>query len=235
VGVSRDMADSFQRDPREPGQGKIRQLAHAYLSALLSADSAAAEGAIRDALDAELSSADVDEEVIAPALWLIGELWERGEISVADEHAATEISLRVLALQREAQRVASARGGHLVILATPPGERHVVALQMVESLLAAAGYNVLMLGADVPPRAIGSSTRRHQPDVVCLSATTPRRTEQVLSRIDKVRAERPSVGFVVGGRGITEEAQLRAEVDVCARVSEAVDAVDAIVKRAQSN
>jgi hypothetical protein len=39
----------------------------------------------------------------------IGELWERGQISVAEEHIATEISLRVLALQREAQRVARSK------------------------------------------------------------------------------------------------------------------------------
>jgi methanogenic corrinoid protein MtbC1 len=233
--VSRDMADRCQQDPREPREEKIRHLARAYRSALLAADLAAAESTIRDALDAELTSAEVFEEVIAPALWLVGELWERGEISVADEHAATEISLRVLALEREAQRVTRARGAYRVMLAAPPGERHVVALQMVDSLLAAAGYSVLMLGADVPARALASSARRHQPDVICLSATNPGRSEQVLSCIDEARAERPFVGFVVGGRGITAEGQLRAGVDVCARVSEAVDAVDAIVKRARSN
>ena len=36
-----------------------------------------------------LSTADIDDQIIAPALWLIGELWERGEITVADEHLAT--------------------------------------------------------------------------------------------------------------------------------------------------
>lgn len=235
LAVSRDMADRSKQDPPEPREEKIRQLARAYRSALLSADLAAAESTIRDALDADLTSAEVHEELIAPALWLIGELWERGEISVADEHAATEISLRVLALEHEAQRVARARGGHRVMLATPPGELHVVALRMVDSLLAAAGYNVLMLGADVPAHALGSSARRHQPDVICLSATNPGRIEQILRCIDEARAERPFVGFVVGGRGITAEEQLRAGVDVCARVSEAVDAVDAIVKRARSN
>jgi methanogenic corrinoid protein MtbC1 len=116
---------------------------------------AAAESTIRDALDADLTSAEVHEELIAPALWLIGELWERGEISVADEHAATEISLRVLALEREAQRVARARGGHRVMLATPPGELHVVALRMVDSLLAAAGYNVDRTPFVGPPRVRG--------------------------------------------------------------------------------
>jgi methanogenic corrinoid protein MtbC1 len=235
LGVRRDMADRCKQDPPEPREDTIRHLARAHRSALLTANLAAAERTVRDALDAELSSAEVFEEVIAPALWLVGELWERGEISVADEHAATEISLRVLALEREAQRVARARGAHRVMLAAPPGELHVVALQMVDSLLAAAGYSVLMLGADVPARALGSSARRHQPDVICLSATNPGRDDQVLRCIDEARAERPSVGFVVGGRGITAEAQLLAGVDVCARVSEAVDAVDAIVKRARSN
>jgi MerR family transcriptional regulator, light-induced transcriptional regulator len=233
--VRRDMADRCEQDPPEPREEKMRYLARAYRSALLCADLAAAESTVRDALDAELTSTEVFEEVIAPALWLVGELWERGEISVADEHAATEISLRVLALEREARRVARARGAHRVMLATAPGEMHVVALQMVDSLLAAAGYNVLMLGADVPAPDLGTSARRHQPDVICLSATNPGRSEQVLRCIDEARAERPFVGFVVGGRGITAEGQLRAGVDVCARVSEVVDAVDAIVKRAQSN
>jgi methanogenic corrinoid protein MtbC1 len=235
LSVSRDMANRRRQDPRKSHEEKVRHLADAYLSALLSADLTAAEGTIRDAHDADLSPAEVYERVIAPGLWRIGELWERGEVSVADEHAATEISLRVLALQREAHRVARARGDYKVMLATPPGERHAVALRMVHSLLAAAGYKALMLGADVPADALGDAARRHRPDVICLSATIRSRTQHVLSCVDRVQAERPSVGFVLGGRGITVEGQLRHGVHVCSRVSEAVEAVDAIVKHARSN
>ncbi len=229
------MADCRKPDPGESREETVRQLAEAYLSALLSADLAAAESTIRDAHDADLSPAEAYERVIAPGLWRIGELWERGEISVADEHAATEISLRVLALQREAHRVAGARGGYTVMLATPPGESHVVALRMVRSLLAAAGYNALMLGADVPANALAAAARRHQPDVICLSATMRGQTERLLSCVDGVHAERPSLGFVLGGRGISVEGQLRHGVHVCARVSEAVETVDAIIKHAPSN
>ncbi len=229
------MADRLESDPREPREPKARDFARAYLAALLSADLVAAESVIRDALDASLSPAEIQEEVITPALWLIGELWERGEVSVADEHAATEISLRVLTLQREAHRVARARGAYRVMLATVPGELHVVALRMVDSLLVAAGYEVTMLGADVPADALGSWARRHQPDVICLSATIPGRTKHIVSCIDEVQAERTSVGVVLGGQGITVEGQLRPGVDVCSRISEAVEAVDAIVKRARSN
>ena len=83
---------------------RISELGRAYLEALLASDERGAEISIREAMDAKLSTAEIDEEIIAPALWIIGELWQRGEISVADEHIATEISIRVLALQREAQR-----------------------------------------------------------------------------------------------------------------------------------
>jgi methanogenic corrinoid protein MtbC1 len=129
-------------------------------------------------MDANLSTPEIDEKVIAPALWLVGELWERGTISVAEEHIATEISVRVLALQREAQRVARSRSERRVMIAAPAGE----------------------LGA-----------------------------------IDEVRQARPSAGFVVGGRGVTVEGQLRPQVHICERVSDAVEAVDAMVQRAGLN
>src|SRR4051812_30366540 len=151
------MSPRSGNDSPEAREERISEIARAYAAALLAGDEVAAEIAIRDALDAKLSSAEIDDEIIAPALWLVGELWERGRISVADEHVATEISLRVLALQREVQRVAVARGDHLAMLATPSGERHAVALRMADTLLRDAGYGVLMLGVDVPADALAAS------------------------------------------------------------------------------
>src|SRR3954454_13043050 len=84
----------------------VAKLGRTYAAALLIGDEVAAEIAIREAMEAKLSSAEIDDEIIAPALWLVGDLWERGEITVADEHLATEISTRVLALQRQAERLA---------------------------------------------------------------------------------------------------------------------------------
>jgi hypothetical protein len=57
----------------------------------------------------------------------------------------------------------------------------------------------------------------------------------VLSAFDEVRRARPSAAFVVGGRGLSVEWQLRPEVHVCGRVSETVEAVDAMVKHAGLN
>jgi MerR family transcriptional regulator, light-induced transcriptional regulator len=229
------MADRIQRGPDEPTDDRIKELAGAFAEALLAGDEVAAEIAIREAMDAKLSSAQIDEQLIAPALWLVGELWERGKISVADEHLATEISVRVLALQRETQRVARSRSGFRVMLATPTGELHVVALRMVENLLRGAGYEVVMLGPDVPSGTLGDIAKRLRTDVVCMSLTMSDSSRAILSAIDNVRRVAPSAGFVVGGRGVTDEGHQRSQVHVCGRVSDVVEAVDAVVQRATLN
>jgi len=214
---------------------RVGELEAAYVSALLAADEIAAEIAIREAMEAGLGAAEISELIVAPALWQVGELWQRGEISVADEHVATEISIRVLALQHEAQRVARARGRHRVLLAAPAGERHVVALRMVGNLLSAAGYSIVMLGADVPADALVACVRRYEPDVICLTLTMPLLAGQMLNSIVHVQAARPATRFVVGGRGLSVQLRSRPGVEFCARVSDAVESVDASVKRAALN
>jgi MerR family transcriptional regulator, light-induced transcriptional regulator len=215
--------------------GRVGEFERAFADALIAGDEIAAETTIREAMDANLTTAEIDEKIITPALWLIGELWERGEISVADEHLGTEIAMRVLALQREAERVVLARGGHRVLLATPAGERHVVALRMVSNLLSGAGYWIVMLGPDVPPAALAASVLRHRPDVICLSATMPAVSGRVLESIQQVRSVYPVAQFVIGGRGLSSRLRSQTGVRICRRVSEVVEAVDARIKRAELN
>lgn len=68
-----------------------------------------------------------------------------------------------------------------------------------------------------------------------MSSTMPGRMCQVLSSIDEVRRGWPSAGFVVGGRGLTVEGQLRLQVHACPRVSEVVEVVDAMAQGAGRN
>ena len=207
----------------------------AYAAALLATDEVAAELAIRGALAAKLTTAEIDDEIIAPALWLVGRLWARGEISVADEHLATEISLRVLALQREATRTVEERRSRKALLAAPAGELHTVALQMISNLLRDAGYTVLMLGPDVPPDALAEAACRHEPEVICMTATMPDASDRVALAIREVERGWKGAGYILGGSGLSARLRPRPGIHVCRRVSEVVDAADAIVKRADLN
>jgi methanogenic corrinoid protein MtbC1 len=213
----------------------LADLGRAYAKAVLAGDEVGAELAVRDAIDARLTTAQIDDEIIAPALWLVGRLWARGEISIADEHLATEISLRVLALQREATRTMRGRAGQKALLAAPAGELHTVALQMIANLLRDAGYAVLMLGPDVPLGALAEAACRHEPSIICLTATMPDASDRVMLAIREVERGWRGAGYVLGGRGLSVRLRPQPGIHVCRRVSEAVDAADAIVKRADLN
>jgi methanogenic corrinoid protein MtbC1 len=228
--------------PMEAGAGnhsssenQLAELSRAYTIALLTGDEVAAERTIREALDARVRMADVDDLIIAPALWYVGELWERGEITVADEHLATEISIRVLALHREAHRLATGRRKTTAMLATPSGERHVVALEMVADLLREAGYRVLMLGGDVPATALALAAERHRPDVIVMSATMPGGGDRLVIAADEIQQRWPGARFVVGGRALTSRLAARPGMASCERVTEVVETVDAVVKHAELN
>jgi 5-methyltetrahydrofolate--homocysteine methyltransferase len=131
--------------------------------------------------------------------------------------------------------MAGARAGHRVVLATPGGELHVVALRMTGNLLADAGYDVVMLGPDVPPSALAAFAARHDPAVICLSATMPHGADKLLISIHEAQRARPATRFVIGGQGVTSRVRSRPGVEVCRRVTEVVEAVDALVQRADQN
>jgi methanogenic corrinoid protein MtbC1 len=176
------MGSRRENDSHQAREDKVGELGRSYAAAVLSGDEVGAELVIRDAIDVGLTVAEVDDEIIAPALWLVGELWECGEISVADEHLATEISVRVLALEREARRVA-----------------------------------------------------RDRPDVICLSGTMPGSGDQMLMTIHEVQRLWAGAGFIVGGRGLTSRMQSLPGIEVCHRIADVVEVVDAVVKRASMN
>lgn len=216
-------------------QAVLGALRESFGDALLSGADASAERVVREAIEAGVPEAVIDDEVVTPALRRVGDLWEQGILSVADEHLATEISIRILALQREAFRSAARRGAHGVVLAAVEGEHHVVGLQMAASVLAHAGYAVRMLGADLPVDALEHAVERHRPAVVGLTATMPASAALLPVSLDAVRGLAPQAGVVVGGAAATPDLTARPGVTLCEHVADAVTAVDALTHRAALN
>jgi methanogenic corrinoid protein MtbC1 len=224
---------SSQREPsQERRDGRLDSIQRAYGDAVLQGDAAGAERVIAEAIEAGLGQQEIDDEVIAPVMRMVGDLWAQGELSVADEHLATEITLRVLALQREAFRTVRRRARERVLLAAAPGEQHVVGLRMAANVLEAAGYGVIMLGPDVPPDALAAAVARHGPTVLGLTAAMHDTAAHVPGAIERAQRAGAGVGVVVGGAGVAEGFIATPGVLVCHHVSDAVELVDALVQRA---
>jgi methanogenic corrinoid protein MtbC1 len=218
---------------------KKRELAESlserYGLALIEGDAVTAEAVVREAFDEELPYSLIHNGIIAPALHRIGTLWERGEISVAHEHLATQISLRVLALLRELFRVTRRRADHRVMLAALEGEHHVVALQMAGDLLEDAGYEVVNLGPDVPTAVLAEIVEEHRPQVVGFTLTMTAAAARLPHAIHAVEEASPGAAVIVGGNVGRRRMPDPPGVAFTTTIVDVVDLADTLVQRPELN
>lgn len=123
---------------------------------------------VLDALLDKRPLAEVVGRVVLPFLEVLGDRWEEGTMSVAQEHFASGLVRRRLS----ALSLGPAGGrGPVAVLACPPGELHDIALLAFGLLLARQGWQVRFLGADTPLLDLARAARTVGADVVILAAT----------------------------------------------------------------
>jgi MerR family transcriptional regulator, light-induced transcriptional regulator len=129
------------------------------------------EAGAQQALDRLLATLTIDvvlRDVLLPYLHELGERWERGEVSVAQEHFASNLLRgRLTALARGWDR----GGGPRALLACAEGERHDLALVGFGLALRGHGWRISYLGADTPVASLVEAARELSPDAVVVSGT----------------------------------------------------------------
>jgi DNA-binding transcriptional MerR regulator len=134
-------------------------------------------------------------EIILPYLHDLGDRWERGEASVAQEHFASNlIRGRLLALARGWER----GDGRAALLACASGEQHDLPLIMFGLALRERGWRIIFLGADTPASTVAETADQLAPALVVVSAVNAaalRREAPILETL--ARAHR----LALAGRG----------------------------------
>jgi MerR family transcriptional regulator, light-induced transcriptional regulator len=139
------------------------------------------------------------ERTIGPALARIGDLWQSGIITVAQEHLASNvIGSSLIHLLRLAQPVGATQQ---VALACFADEDHVLGLYGIGLRFASWGYRTLMLGARTPPPAIGRVVETLAPDLVGLSVCIPPSLPHARELVDAYGDACRSTAWLVGGQG----------------------------------
>ncbi len=144
-------------------------------------------------------------DVIVPYLHELGERWERGEASVAEEHFASGVLRgRLLGLARDWGRGL----GPSCLLACAPGERHDLGLIAFGLALRTRGWRIGYLGADTPVDSVISAANAWEPSFVVISSVSAERFEANAEALRQLAAARL---LCLGGEG-AGEAKLDFEV-----------------------
>ena len=111
-------------------------------------------------------------DVVVPYLREVGERWANGELTIIQEHFASNVIRGRLG--------GLARGwgngeGPRAVLACPPGELHDLPLLIFGIILNRRGWRVDYFGANTPVVEVIDGARRSPPDLIVMAATAPER------------------------------------------------------------
>lgn len=185
-----------------------------YLEAVARPDRRAALRLVDELLAGDASRQEVLLELMVPTQLEVGSRWQRGEWSVAQEHAATAISDAVVAAMMALDTTDTPRGH--VVLACVERELHALPARIAAEVLQLAGWQVTYLGATTPPTRLAQYLHELGPDAVALSCTVSTSLPHARAMIEAAR--QAAVPVVVGGAGFgrTDERAHRLGADAWA-------------------
>ncbi len=189
------------------GRGKRFRLdadaAERLVARLLVSDENGSWAIVEEALAGGAAPRNVYVDLFGPALRMIGDLWARGAITVADEHRASVVVRRLVGRLGPLFRTRGPRTG-TVIVGTPAGERHELPTAFAADMLRSLGLEVVDLGADVPADAFAAcAAAADSLTGIGIAVTLSRHGGSLGALIRTIRNAGVTAPIVVGGAGIT--------------------------------
>ena len=194
---------SGRRAPARHRTARVERPAR-LVDRLVAGDEAGAWKVVEGALSSGSDPADVYLDVLVPALRSIGDGWERGDLTVADEHRASAVAVRIIGrLGPRFARRGRTRG--TVVLGAPPGEQHGLPGAILADLLRVAGFEPLDLGANTPALSFAQTALGADRVVaVLIGATTQSREAAVRKVVLALRQAEVTAPVLLGGRAIVD-------------------------------
>lgn len=174
---------------------------------IVNGDRAQAKARTQAALDAGLAPEAILKEGMIPAMKEVGDRFSAGEYCVPEMLVAARAMQEGLALIKPRLVSANIVTEGKVVLGTVSGDLHDIGKNLVGMMLEGAGFEIIDLGTDVPPKKFIEAIRSHHPDLVGMSALLTTTMPGMKATIDAMQAEglRAQVKVLVGGAPVTEE------------------------------
>ena len=160
-----------------------------------------AESATKELLKTKAPLEIINEEFV-PALDIVGEKFEKGEMFLPQLMASAEaVKVGFELLKGEATDTSKGT----IVVATVKGDIHDIGKNIVKMLLNNYGYNVIDLGKDVAPEVIVEAVKKHNAPLVGLSALMTTTVKGMEDTIKLLKENKLHCKVMVGGAVLTEE------------------------------
>lgn len=147
---------------------------------------------------------DIINSVLLPAMKIVGDKMEKGEIILPFVLESAEIMKKSINhLEQYLDKNSNLSKG-TIILATVYGDVHDIGKNLVKTITENNGYKVIDLGKQVPADIIIETAIKEKADAITLSALLVTTSKQMQIIVEKLHKLNQSIPVIIGGAAINE-------------------------------
>jgi MerR family transcriptional regulator, light-induced transcriptional regulator len=201
----RDLAGlklSFSKDqPPSP-----KSLAEHLYPALLAGDASAICSILHGAYQSGMPIETLADQVIAPAMQLIGSDWETGKIDVMHEHRASQLCASALFELKAVLERRSGRNRPLAVGGALEGDFTVLPSLLAQMVLLDSGWDAVNLGPNTPVTSFRKALEELKPRLMWISLSHLQDAAAFVRSYRELydQSEQAGIAVVIGGRALEE-------------------------------
>ena len=160
----------------------------------------------KEALTKGHEAKDLLDGILLPAINEVGELFDKGKYFLPQLIASAE-AMKASIEHMEPILLQAHTGADMptVVIATVEGDIHDIGKNLVALMLKNYGFRVIDLGKDVPKEQIIEAARKHDAQVIALSALMTTTMQQMRHVIQYAKQQKVQAKIIIGGAVITQE------------------------------
>jgi len=175
-------------------------------AAIIEGDWKSAVAATRRSLETGMTPLALVTAHLIPAMDEVGRLFECEDYFIPEMLLSARAMRASMEILRPLLAASGAASAGRVVIGTIKGDLHDIGKNLVASMLEGGGFEVIDLGADVPPQVFVEAARTHNAHIVALSALLTVTMPSMKATIDAFESAgaRASVKIIVGGAPVTQ-------------------------------
>ncbi len=157
---------------------------------------------VKELIDEGVDLKVIYVELFQKALYRIGKLWDHNEISIPEEHLATQIVESLIGKYAPSSSPALSKFKSVVTCIDK--EFHEIGAKMVAHIFEINGWKTYYLGASVPLKELLKFVKQTDPDIIALSWSLYLNLARFLEVIDNLTKFFPTKKIFVGGQALSD-------------------------------
>jgi len=176
----------------------------AIVDAVLAFDQARTVRLVEAELNHGAAATTVLQDGLIAAMDEVGRRYSEGLFFVPEMLMAAEAMKAGLEVLRPRLSAPEVTPGGIVVIGTVKGDQHDIGKNLVAMMLECAGFKVINLGVDVAPSTFLAMAKRHQAQVIAMSALLTTTLPAMEATVARVRRDGRGFKTMVGGAPVTQ-------------------------------